>query len=278
MDVDGRGDQHVPRSPGGVRSGKTTSRQVAAIPNVLECHHGLHDEREPGSDHDQLGIAAAVRPQRLLQADGGADHPARDRDGARAVRLRVQDSTPRAGCSSGRRRRTSSAPWRMPRASTSTGSGAAGSTPPITSTWRSAACASIACRPRIRRSSSRFSASAGARRQPDPLTVTQQSCPGAAELCRASSRREGLLQRERRVRGHQQGPQRLPRPSTEGLKEPDKSAFERALRDNPYIYFMDFENVGGLVSALPLKFTFEDGSDKEELDPGRDLAGEQRRR
>lgn len=53
----------------------------------------------------------------------------------------------------------------------------------------------------------------------------------------------------------------------EGLKEPDKSAFERALRENPYIYFIDFENKGGLVSPLPLKFTFDDGSTKEIMIP-----------
>ena len=52
-----------------------------------------------------------------------------------------------------------------------------------------------------------------------------------------------------------------------GLREPDKSAFERALRENPYIYFMDFENVGGLVSPLPLRFTFEDGSTKNIMIP-----------
>ena len=53
----------------------------------------------------------------------------------------------------------------------------------------------------------------------------------------------------------------------EGLKEPDKSAYERALRENPYIYFIDFENVGGLVSPLPLRFTFEDGATKDILIP-----------
>lgn len=52
-----------------------------------------------------------------------------------------------------------------------------------------------------------------------------------------------------------------------GLKEPEKSAFERALRENPYIYFMDFENVGGLVSPLPLRFTFEDGTTKDIIIP-----------
>ena len=53
----------------------------------------------------------------------------------------------------------------------------------------------------------------------------------------------------------------------DGLKEPDKSAFDKALKDNPYIYFMDFENVGGLLSPLPLRFTFEDGTTKDILIP-----------
>jgi hypothetical protein len=53
----------------------------------------------------------------------------------------------------------------------------------------------------------------------------------------------------------------------DGLKEPDRSTIERALRDNPFIYFMDFENVGGLVSPLPLKFIYEDGSAKEIIIP-----------
>ena len=53
----------------------------------------------------------------------------------------------------------------------------------------------------------------------------------------------------------------------EGLKEPEKSVLERALRENPYIYFVDFENKGGLVSPLPLTFTFDDGSKKEIMIP-----------
>ncbi len=53
----------------------------------------------------------------------------------------------------------------------------------------------------------------------------------------------------------------------EGLKEPEKSVFAKALSQNPYIYFMDFENVGGLVSPLPLKFIFDDGSAKEIMIP-----------
>ncbi|HOY79875.1 MAG TPA: hypothetical protein PLN33_18825, partial [Hyphomonadaceae bacterium] len=53
----------------------------------------------------------------------------------------------------------------------------------------------------------------------------------------------------------------------EGLKEPDKSVLERALRENPFIYFVDFENKGGLVTPLPLTFTFDDGSKKEIMIP-----------
>jgi len=53
----------------------------------------------------------------------------------------------------------------------------------------------------------------------------------------------------------------------EGLKEPDKSAFAQAIKDDPYIYFMDFENIGGLVSPLPLRFTYEDGTTKDVMIP-----------
>lgn len=53
----------------------------------------------------------------------------------------------------------------------------------------------------------------------------------------------------------------------EGLKEPDSSTFARALKENPYIYFMDFQNLGGLVSPLPLRFTFEDGTTKDVMVP-----------
>ena len=53
----------------------------------------------------------------------------------------------------------------------------------------------------------------------------------------------------------------------EGLKEPEKSAFAQGLKDNPFIYFMDFENVGGLVSPLPLRFTFEGGTTKDIMIP-----------
>jgi hypothetical protein len=51
------------------------------------------------------------------------------------------------------------------------------------------------------------------------------------------------------------------------LKEPEKSVFERAMRDNPWIYFVDFSNLGGLVSPLPLKITYADNTTKEVMIP-----------
>jgi hypothetical protein len=49
----------------------------------------------------------------------------------------------------------------------------------------------------------------------------------------------------------------------EGLRDPEKSVFERALKEDPFIYFVDFRNTGGLVSPLPVKLTYEDGSTRE---------------
>jgi hypothetical protein len=52
-----------------------------------------------------------------------------------------------------------------------------------------------------------------------------------------------------------------------GLSADDKAVFERALKENPYFYFLDFENVGGIPTPLPLKFTYADGSTKEVMIP-----------
>jgi len=52
-----------------------------------------------------------------------------------------------------------------------------------------------------------------------------------------------------------------------GLKDWEKAAYERAMEDGKYIYFMDFENVGGLISPLPLKITFENGEIEELMVP-----------
>ena len=44
-----------------------------------------------------------------------------------------------------------------------------------------------------------------------------------------------------------------------GLEPHEKTVLERAVAAGEYVYFVDFENQGGLVSPLPLELTFDDG-------------------
>jgi len=53
----------------------------------------------------------------------------------------------------------------------------------------------------------------------------------------------------------------------DGLNEWELAAYERAMKDGKFIYFMDFENIGGLISPLPLKITFENGEVEELMIP-----------
>ena len=50
----------------------------------------------------------------------------------------------------------------------------------------------------------------------------------------------------------------------DGLEGWEKEVWERAQEDGHYFYFVDFENLGGLISPLPLKLTYTNG-DTEEL-------------
>lgn len=47
----------------------------------------------------------------------------------------------------------------------------------------------------------------------------------------------------------------------DGLEDWERTALQRAIADNEIIYFIDFENIGGLVSPLPLLVTNADGSE-----------------
>ena len=53
----------------------------------------------------------------------------------------------------------------------------------------------------------------------------------------------------------------------DGLKNDEKVAYERAIKENPYIYFIDFDNHGGLISPLPLTLHYADGSTEELMIP-----------
>jgi hypothetical protein len=52
-----------------------------------------------------------------------------------------------------------------------------------------------------------------------------------------------------------------------GLDPLERQTFDRALSENPYIYFMDFANVGGLVMPIPLLITYTDSSTEEMMIP-----------
>ncbi|MGB0908534.1 MAG: M1 family metallopeptidase [Maricaulaceae bacterium] len=51
------------------------------------------------------------------------------------------------------------------------------------------------------------------------------------------------------------------------LKDWERESYDRALKEGQYIYFVDFENIGGLVSPLPLRLTFIDGQHEELMIP-----------
>ena len=51
------------------------------------------------------------------------------------------------------------------------------------------------------------------------------------------------------------------------LEDWEKDVYERALEDNDYYYFVDFENIGGLISPLPLTLTYENGDTEEVMVP-----------
>ncbi|MCF6221078.1 MAG: M1 family metallopeptidase [Robiginitomaculum sp.] len=52
-----------------------------------------------------------------------------------------------------------------------------------------------------------------------------------------------------------------------GLKDWEREVYERAVKDGQYIYFVDFENVGGLVTPLPLTIHYRNGETEEMMIP-----------
>ena len=52
-----------------------------------------------------------------------------------------------------------------------------------------------------------------------------------------------------------------------GLKGWERDVYDRAVKDGQYIYFVDFENVGGLVTPLPLTIHYRNGETEELMIP-----------
>jgi aminopeptidase N len=51
------------------------------------------------------------------------------------------------------------------------------------------------------------------------------------------------------------------------LKDWERKALDRIVSEQPFIYFVDFTNIGGLVSPIPLVMHYEDGSSRELMIP-----------
>lgn len=51
------------------------------------------------------------------------------------------------------------------------------------------------------------------------------------------------------------------------LKPWERQAYDRALKDGDYLYFIDFDNIGGLISPLPLTITYMNGQTEEIMIP-----------
>ncbi|MBT5483234.1 MAG: M1 family metallopeptidase [Gammaproteobacteria bacterium] len=54
---------------------------------------------------------------------------------------------------------------------------------------------------------------------------------------------------------------------TEGLEDWEKEVLDKAIADGSLIYFLDFENIGGLVMPIPLQIDYVDGSSESKMIP-----------
>jgi hypothetical protein len=52
-----------------------------------------------------------------------------------------------------------------------------------------------------------------------------------------------------------------------GLEDWERGTMDRAIKDGEFLYFVDFQNKGGLLTPLPLTVTFADGSTQEIMIP-----------
>ncbi|WP_298912429.1 M1 family metallopeptidase [uncultured Algimonas sp.] len=53
----------------------------------------------------------------------------------------------------------------------------------------------------------------------------------------------------------------------DGLKDWERKAYDRAMEDGKFLYFVDFRNVGGLISPLPLTLNYANGQTEELMIP-----------
>jgi hypothetical protein len=145
--------------------------------------------------------------------------------------------------------------------STWTGSGAPGSTPRTTWTWRSDVRAYRLKRgdPDVDYPLDRERERA---RQPRARQHRAQPRRGYRAARDALRGAPGPVQQQGSLHRHQQGPQRG-RGAYDLLEPWEQRVFEQAIEDDEIFYFLDFENLGGIPTPLMLHVHYEDGSDRE---------------
>ncbi len=52
-----------------------------------------------------------------------------------------------------------------------------------------------------------------------------------------------------------------------GLEDSERTALDRAIKEDQFIYFVDFENLGGLPTPMPLLITYADGTQESMMIP-----------
>jgi len=53
----------------------------------------------------------------------------------------------------------------------------------------------------------------------------------------------------------------------DGLEDWERKAYDRAMEDGKYLYFVDFENIGGLISPLPVTIDYKNDTSEEYMIP-----------
>ena len=51
------------------------------------------------------------------------------------------------------------------------------------------------------------------------------------------------------------------------MRDWEREAYDRAMEDGKYLYFVDFENIGGLISPLPVTIEYENGASEDYMIP-----------
>lgn len=113
----------------------------------------------------------------------------------------------------------------------------------------------------------------------DALTRERYEAKYPENITQIRNREEGLVPRINRVDGLEDFYNKNDQFTTtnkdrnkfnsfrEGLNDWERAAYDRAMADGDYLYFVDFENHGGLISPLPLRIHYMDDTTEDMMIP-----------